>query len=510
VSDFLIFLTRTADDRWVYTTANRAFAATLERVGLSVDVTGLMGKEAAEVEAGVLRLDPATCDWFREARQRAARSLRPTTAERALELPGGTFVGEFTFIPVAEADGRCRHMLVDGRDVTALRRAEGQERAARDQLLQSQKLEALGTLAGGIAHDFNNVLTGILGFAELGGQAADLPAARRVCEQILQAAERSRELVARILTFARQRPPDRHTMVLADVVREVLPLLRASFPKAVEIVEDLPAVGPQVLADGGQLHQVILNLCTNAVHAMPGGGRMRVGVEVVELVDPIPADLCPLAAGPHAVLTVADSGTGMSADTLRRLFEPFYTTKPAGRGTGLGLSIVHGIVRDHLGAVRVRSELGRGSAFDIHLPVAAGPRTPVPQAIPLPPPRGERVLCLDDDPTLADVACQMLTGLGYRATAFPDPLVAFAAFAADPDAFQAVLTDNRMPGWTGVEFIRRVTALRPGLPVVLVSGVFDPEDLETVQSVRHGATLAKPYTADQLARAIRQVLAPDR
>ena len=504
VSGFLAFLTRTPEGRWLYTSVNRAFVLKLGETGQPIPVDRLLGREVEDVEANEFRLDAETMRWFADLRHRAIGAGRPVTAERELRLVAGVFVGEFTFIPVVGPDGACRHLLIDGRDVTAQRRAEEQDRRIRDHMIQAHKLEALGTLAGGIAHDFNNILTGIFGFAELAKMAPDLTSARRQSEEIIRAAHRAKELVGRILTFSRQQPTNRQPVPLTDVVRELVPLMRASFPKSVELAVRLPepGAGPGVLADSGQLQQVILNLCTNATHAMPAGGHLVLAVEATALTDPVPTDLAPLVAGPHAKLTVSDTGAGMAPDTLRRVFEPFFTTKPVGQGTGLGLSVVHGIVRDHRGAIRVTSAVGRGTTFEIFLPVVAGSRAEDTPAPPVPTGRGERVLCVDDDPVLVAVTAHLLTELGYEPVPFTDPVAAFAEFSAGPAAFAAVLTDNRMPTWSGVELARRVSQLRTELPIVLVSGAVDPEALSSFQALRYRHLLAKPYTLAQLAQVM--------
>ncbi|WP_232068366.1 ATP-binding protein [Gemmata obscuriglobus] len=482
---------------------------TLAGCGVEVEPGEVVGREAGDVEANLFRFDAATAECFAELRDRALAAGAPVTAEREIRLPGGSFVGEFTFIPTGEGAAGA-HLLIDGRDVTAQRRAEERDARARDQMIRSQRLEALGTLAGGIAHDFNNLLAGIFGFAELAQSADDLGAAREHCGQLVRVATRARELIAQVLAFARPQPDGREPVSLPAVVRELLPLMRASFSKGIAIEVRLAESGALVSADGGQLHQAVLNLCTNAAQAMPRGGRLSVRVEVVDLADPVPADLCPLSPGPHAKLTVADTGTGMTPDTLRRAFEPFFTTKPVGQGTGLGLSVVHGIVCAHRGAIRVTTEPGAGTTFEVYLPVVPSGGAP-PGPVGAVAGRGERVLVVDDDPALADMTAQMLAHLGYVSSTFTDPVAAGAAFAANPAAFAAVLTDDRMPGRSGVELARGLMEYRPDLPVVLTVAAPDRDALVTFRrAVRAGSVLPKPFTRDQLADALDRAVRHER
>ncbi|MDY3553448.1 response regulator [Gemmata sp. JC717] len=509
VSDLLLLLVPGAQGEWRYASANRALVRTLAGCGVEVAPDQLVGREAGDVEANLFRFDAATAEWFAGLRARALAAGAPVAAEREIRLPGGAFVGEFTFIPTG-GGGAGAHLLIDGRDVTAQRRAEERDARARDQMIRSQRLEALGTLAGGIAHDFNNLLAGIFGFAELAQTADDLGAAREHCAQLVRVAARARELVGQVLAFARPQPDGREPVSLCAVVRELLPLMRASFSKGIAIEVRLAEAGAMVSADGGQLHQAVLNLCTNAAQAMPRGGRLSVWVEVVHLADPVPADLCPLSPGPHAKLTVSDTGTGMTQDTLRRAFEPFFTTKPVGQGTGLGLSVVHGIVRAHHGAIRVNTEPGAGTTFEVYLPVVPSGATP-PEPVAAAPGRGERVLVVDDDPALADMTAQMLVHLGYASSTFTDPIEAGAAFAADPAAFAAVLTDDRMPGRSGVELARGLVEYRPDLPVVLTVAAPDRDALATFRrAVRAGSVLPKPFTRDQLAEALDRAVRRER
>jgi signal transduction histidine kinase/CheY-like chemotaxis protein len=505
VSEFLVFLTRSGEDRWVFTSANQAFTRAMARVGVPLDPGALLGRDAAEFEESVFALDPETRTWLRDQRREAVRAGHPVRGERPLVFPGGTFIGEFTHIPVCDPDGTCRHILIDGRDVTELRRAEREERSAREQMIRAQKMDALGQLAGGIAHDFNNLLTGILGYAELALCASDAGQTQECTRQIIRAAERAKELVRRILLFSRRQPSVREPLPVADVVREVLTLTTASFPKTIEVRAQLPSPGPRALVDSGQLHQVILNLCTNAHQAMPSGGRITLTVEEVERDQSFCRNHPPLVPGRFARITVSDTGVGMTPETLQRIFEPFFTTKGPGQGTGLGLSVVHTIVREHQGAITVSSALGRGTTFDIYLPTTSATRT-VPDERANRHGHGERILCVDDDPTIVGLTSQMLIQLGYRPTGFTNPLEALAAFERDPSGFEAVVTDNRMAVMSGLAFARSVRARRGNVPLLLATGVLDSDELEPFRALSGTDVLRKPYTLAQLAEVLTRLL----
>lgn len=498
VSDFLAYLTRGPDGRWVYAKANRAFAATLAPPGPALDPAALRGRDAEAAERDVLRLDPAARDWLAARRAEAVAAGRPLRAEWAFRPPGRAFVAEVTFIPVVDPDGAVRRLLIDGRDVTDLRRTEERERKARELVTQAQKMEALGTLSGGLAHDFNNLITGIRGFADLADTAADLTEVRTYTTQIRAVADRARGLVRQLLTFSRRQPAAREVVAVAPLVRELIPLVAASVPAGVAVTADAPDPGPHVVADPGQLHQVLVNLCTNAGHAMPDGGRLTVSAGVAELG----AEFClahpPLAPGLHARVAVADTGTGMTPEVARRAFEPFFTTKPAGSGTGLGLSVVHGIVRDHGGALEVTTAVGAGTTIAVYLPLAPA-RPPTAAAAPG---RGERVVVVDDNAAITDLTVRQLADLGYRPTGFTDPTAAAAAVAADPAGVDVLLTDLRMQKLSGLALAAAVRGRRPGLPVVLASG-----SGELGGAAPPGAVLlAKPFTREQLAAALARAL----
>jgi PAS domain S-box-containing protein len=392
------------------------------------------------------------------------------------------------------------------RDVTAARRDEESQRQLEARVRQVQKMEAIGTLAGGIAHDFNNILTGILMNLDLAQHdlAPEHPA-RESLDEIALASRRAADLVGQILTFSRQREQERAPLHLEPVVIEALRLLRASLPSSIEIRRRAPRDRSMILADASRIHQIVMNLGTNAAHAMAEhGGVLDVTLETV-VVDAAEAIRRPdLREGRFVRLTIADTGRGMERVTIDRIFEPFFTTKAPGEGTGLGLSVVHGIVRAHDGVIAVTSEPGHGTTFQIHFPVHEL-RTPAygMPAVPRLAAGRERVLLVDDEPAVARSSARILERSGYRVTFHTDPAEALAAFRERPPSFDLVLTDLTMPGMNGLELARAVLALRPRLPVLLMSGYVDEATLATAQALGVREVLLKPVMPGELAEAVR-------
>ncbi len=390
------------------------------------------------------------------------------------------------------------------------------------QLRQAHRTEALGTLAGGIAHDFNNLLTGILGHAELmrpqlpprSPLAADL-------DGIVAGADRARALTAQLLAFSRRPETTRTTADLRAAVAEVLAMLRP-LPPRVLLEEDLAPVG-RVRAEPSQLRQVVVNLVTNAVQAVAERGAVRVALHEALLDGEAGPGGARLAAGRYAVLEVEDNGEGMSAETLERLYDPFFTTRRLGHGAGLGLSVVHGIVATLGGAVVAESELGAGSVFRVYLPVlavaaekprpAAPPPEPLPEPVPeaapepAPEPRRRHLLLVDDEAMVVRVLERLLAASAYRVTATTDPEEALARLAAAPGDYDLVLSDQRMPRMTGLDLARRVRQDHPELPVVLMSGYSDDLSVEQLAAAGVAAVLSKPVRSEELVGAVERVLA---
>ena len=409
--------------------------------------------------------------------------------------------------PVFGKDGRVKNFLAIHEDVTQARKELDRRRVLEAQLYQAQKMETIGTLAGGIAHDFNNILTGILGFTEIAG--LPLPEGHPAIDdldEVRKAGLRAKDLVAQILTFARQKGAEPAPLQLSETVAEALRLVRASAPATIEIERDLQP--GQTRADATAIHQIVLNLCTNAVHAMRGaGGKLTVRIATVVFDDSQAGTSPELKPGAYLCLSIRDTGHGMDAATLNRLFEPFFTTKKIGEGTGLGLALVRGIVNAHKGALRVSSTPGIGTTFEILLPVCneAEPKSDS-AAVPLPG-RGERVAVIDDEESVATFVGARLEQLSYRATVFSDSREALAALRASPARFDLVVTDLAMPHLNGLDLMRSLRTAGVQVPAVVMSGMSNHGVTEdVVGALGRLALLPKPFNGDDLARAVRQAL----
>jgi signal transduction histidine kinase len=376
--------------------------------------------------------------------------------------------------------------------------------AVEGQLRQAQKMDALGTLAGGIAHDFNNILTAIGGFAQLASLDAppdgDL---RESIQEILKAHARARDLVRRILLFSRRQESSREVMAVGPVAEEALQLLRATLPRNIEIRTRLAPHLPLVRADATQIHQVMMNLGTNAAYAMQdGGGVLSVELDAITVGAEAPALSAELEPGRYLRLRTADTGCGMSPEVRDRLFEPFFTTKGQA-GTGLGLSVVHGIIRDHGGTITVTSEPRVGTQFEIHLPAA-------PETVARPDAEtagrmmggtGQHVMYVDDEAALCHVMTRFLVRLGYRCRAFTDPVVALQEFRTAPHEFAAVITDLQMPEMSGLDLARAVRAIRADIPVAVASGL-PPDHIATDPGVEAVAWIHKPVALEELGASV--------
>jgi PAS domain S-box-containing protein len=376
------------------------------------------------------------------------------------------------------------------------------------QLRQAQKMEAIGTLAGGIAHDFNNILGAILGNVEL--VRFELPpehAALESLDEIAAAGRRAMALVRQILAFGRRQEAVKRVIRLQEVVDEVTGLLRSTIPSTVELRSSVAADTPNVLADPTQIHQILVNLCTNAWHALEDrGGWIELGLAGATLEA---ADAGGAPPGRYARLSVSDNGQGMDASLLERIFDPFFTTKAPGEGTGLGLSVVHGIVKDHGGAIRVDSAPGRGARFEILLPAVEGAADMAARPAPrLPGGRGQRLLYLDDEEPLVRMTQRLLGRLGYRVRGFTRADEAIEALRLDPGAFDAVLTDYNMPGLSGLQVARLVASIRPDLPVILTSGHVSDELRERAAQEGVAHVIYKPNTIEEMCEAIDRLVGP--
>jgi PAS domain S-box-containing protein len=404
--------------------------------------------------------------------------------------------------PVRNAAGQIYRVVGIAEDITEHHNLE-------EQFRQAQKMEAIGTLAGGIAHDFNNILSAILGYTQLSQMVLkENPDVRGYLNAVLQASSRATDLVRQILTFSRQQPQERRPIQLQPVVDETLKLLRASIPSTIEFDLSLATDTPAVLADATQIHQILMNLGTNAWHAMKDRpGRLQVKLEKC-LVDAAQAATQPqLKPGLYARVSVSDAGCGMDQATLRRIFEPFFTTKPPGEGTGLGLAVVHGIMKDHDGAITVSSEPGKGTTFHLYFPAHAGqaPAATVAQG-PVPQGHGERILFVDDEDVLVQLGQKTLTELGYEVDVATEPAVALAMVRADPQRFALVITDQTMPEITGLALAGQLLKIRPKLPIIITTGYSASLTEAQIEAVGIRKLLFKPTTLESLGTAVHTVL----
>lgn len=396
-------------------------------------------------------------------------------------------------------------------DISERREAEADLRKYEAQLLHAQKMESIGTLAGGIAHDFNNILGAILGNTALAMECAagDHPALPYLRE-VHKASSRARTLVRQILTFSRREPQELVTQSLQPIVEETHRLLRATLPAGVELEVTVGTGVPDVHADATQVQQVLMNLCTNAWHALKdGAGRIGIGLEPATLDAAAGQRLGGLASGHYAHLWVSDTGMGMDATTRERIFEPFFTTKPVGQGTGLGLSVAHGIVVAHHGAIDVDSAPGRGSTLHLYFPAAS---QVAPEAVAPAAPRedahghGERVLYVDDDETMVVMVEHLLKHLGYRVSAFQSAQAAIAAVREHPEDFDLVVTDFNMPECSGLELAQALRRLRPALPVVVSSGYITDELRAQAHEAGVRGLLEKQNTFEELGAMVAGIL----
>lgn len=411
-----------------------------------------------------------------------------------------------------DAEGGAPRLFCAATDVTARKEAEDAKQRMATRLQQNERLEALGTLAGGIAHDFNNILGAILGFGELAQQQAEPGSAlRRHIDRVMQGGTRARMLVKRILDFSRSGVAELTPVHVQSVVEEVIAMLTPALPPGVDLQAELNAKDCAVLGDGTQLYQVVMNLCTNAVQAIEKGGTGTVAVRLhhVQITAPRLLLHAELAVGAYVCLAVEDNGTGMAPEVMQRIFEPFFTTKKQGEGTGLGLSVVHGIVADLGGAIDVVSLPEQGTTVSAWLPVSGACEAPAAAvAADWPFGQGQTVLVVDDERSLVELAEETLASLGYEPVGFASAEAALRAVQAEPARFDALLTDEMLPGMPGSELARQVLALRPEIPVILMSGKVDKALLQRARDAGVEAVLHKPLALRELATRLAEAIRP--
>ncbi len=500
----------------------RELAESLPQVIFEVDSTGnlvylnhtgyeLFGYSPEDVANGFSVLEA----FVRDDRERVVRDILTSIEGRRLGRQEYTAVKKSgAQFPVAVHANRVladetvtglRGILID---LTPTRIAEEEKKKLEIQLQQAQKMEAIGALAGGIAHDFNNILSAIIGYTELAMLNEGAEQCAGELKEALAAANRAKDLVKQILAFSRQTDEERMPVRVALIVKEAVKFLRATIPSTIEIRARIDEKSGAVLANSVELHQIIMNLCTNAQHALVGepAGRMEVDVESVEIDTTQRNELMGLRIGSYVRISAKDTGSGMSPEVIERMFDPYFTTKEKGVGTGLGLAVVHGIVKKYDGAIQVESELGKGTAFHIYLP-KADVMTPAQTELPKPITGGsERVLLVDDEPMLAAVGLQALQRLGYEVVSRTSPIEALELFKAKPGHFDLVITDQTMPGMTGDALARELMSIRPGLPVIICTGYSQNIDAERATQLGIRAFVMKPILINELAAAVRKAL----
>lgn len=371
-------------------------------------------------------------------------------------------------------------------------------------------MESIGTLAAGIAHDFNNILSPIYGYVELAQmKLRDNPELKEYLDEVHSAANRAKDLVKQILTFSRQDSERFSPVEVHVIVKEALKLLRATIPSTIEIKQEIDPTSGYVLANPTQVHQVLMNLCTNAYHAMrETGGILGVVLKPIEITSTDFIKNINLHPGHYLMLEVSDTGTGMDKETVSRIFEPYFTTKGLGEGTGMGLSVVHGIIKNHGGNITVYSEPGKGSTFHIYLPILEGVEAEKEETeVTGPAQTGtERVLLVDDEERVAKVERVMLENLGYSVTVITSPHEALEHFRKQPDAYNLVITDMTMPKMTGDKLAIEMMSIRPDIPVILCTGFSELINREEALKIGIRKFVTKPIIITSFAKTLREVL----
>lgn len=431
-------------------------------------------------------------------------SFTPYTREMHHEKLGKTFL--VSAAPVCDDQGRLEYIAHVAKDITEMKHLE-------DQLLQSQKMEAIGTLAGGIAHDFNNILSSIIGYAEFIQE--EVPRESRVGKditEVITAGNRAADLVRQILRFSRQETTEKQAFLPHLVVKEALKMLHATLPTTVVIQEDIDPDCEYIMADPSIIHQIVVNLCTNGLHAMAEQkGTLYVSLQRQELTAAETGERKDMSPGSFVVLTVKDSGCGMDQPTIDRIFEPYFTTREVGRGTGLGLAIVHGAVKEYKGFIEVESSVGKGTVFSVYLPTTEAPAAPAiakkreDKGKTLP--GNARILVVDDELLIAKINETRLKSRGYQVTAATDSRKALETFRSQPENFDLLITDQTMPGLTGADLARAVLEIKPSLPIIMCTGHSDIVSEKDAIGLGIKKYVFKPLHGDELLDAVREVLA---
>jgi len=407
-----------------------------------------------------------------------------------------------TFSPAMDENGELEHFVHTAKDIT-------QQKKLENELIQAHKMEAIGTLAGGIAHDFNNILAAILGYSEM--VKDDLPVGshtRNDINQVISAADRAKELVRQILTFSRKGVETSEPLQLELIIKDTLKLVRASLPTTVEIQESITPDCGSILANSTNIHQVLVNLCTNAFHAMKEEqGIITVKLAPLELTRREVMHETGVSEGSFVELTVRDNGCGMDKNTISRIFEPYFTTKEVGKGTGMGLALIHGIVQSCGGFIKIKSDLGRGTAFHVYFPAITEKSVAVQGGQAKSFPGGdERIMAVDDEKIIASMYQGTLSRLGYTVTTYNSSEEALEVFRSSPDSFDLIITDQTMPNLSGTELTRKILQIRKKIPVILCTGYSTMVSEEKATEVGVDRFVMKPVSRSDLATVVREVL----
>lgn len=425
-----------------------------------------------------------------------------------IDQRGRTRTLDTSIRPIFNENKEVIFVCVEGRDITDEKEAEEEKRTLEAQLLQSQKLEAIGTLAGGVAHDFNNILSGIIGFVELAQEdIREGDPVKYYIDQISQSSYRASDLVEQILLFSRQKDQEMKPVNAMVLIKEVIQLLRSTISKSIEIQTRFSAENPMVMSSPSQIHQILMNLCTNSMHAMEKkGGTLSVFLDTISLDQKSASLYSDLSPGPFLKLMVSDTGHGIPDKIINRIFDPFFSTKPRGEGTGLGLAVVHGIVKKSKGNIFVESSHAKGTDILVFLPLVEASK-PGEGTGEIKPHRGdEHILFVDDELLLVEPGTEILQRQGYQVTAESDSSKAWALFSEDPDRFDIVITDNQMPGMNGLDLARKMIDLRPHIPIIMCTGFGDTLTVNQAREIGIKTIVYKPIIKHKLASAIRRIL----
>lgn len=472
---------------------------------LGCDRQELLGKNDHEF------FSKSEADYFTEKDKEVlnSRKLLDIDEEKLQTKDKGTRMLHTKRIPILNTSGEVEYILGISEDITDQLLAEKERERMERQLQQAQKMEAIGTLAGGIAHDFNNIIHIILGYTGLAKTDVpdELTTVQKELDQVVTAAQKAKVLIKQILTFSRRSNGEMQLLNPSLIAKEALKLLRSSLPVIIDIKQDIDPECGMVMADPTEIHQILMNLCTNAYHSMEGrGGVLTVALGRFEYPAEDGTVIQDMKPGTYIRLKVSDTGMGISEENRDKIYDPYFTTKEQGKGTGLGLSVIHGIVTSYEGSIQIESEQGMGTTFTIFLPVFQEPaedENEIEESLVM---GKERILLVDDEAAVAELGKDMLERLGYSVTAISNSLEAFEMFENDPDRFDIILSDQTMPGMTGVQLVEAILKIKPGMPIILCSGFSNQVSEDEAMEIGISGFCMKPFVLEDIAKLIRSAL----